>query len=101
MASNPTRPQTAGSLTPDETIIRDYILREVLYDKVIAELGPEDSLLQTELLDSIAIMQIVAFCEQAFQIEIPDEELLPDHFENVRAIGQLVKRQLLKKATSQ
>jgi acyl carrier protein len=39
-------------------------------------------------------MQIVAFCEQVFEIIVPEEELLPDNFESVRAIGQLVERRL-------
>ena len=59
--------------------------------------GPDDSLLETELLDSIAIMQIVAFCEQVFDINIPEEELLPDHFETIREISQLVERRLADK----
>jgi acyl carrier protein len=87
------------TLTPVETTIRDFVIQEVLYDKELADLGAEDSLLESELLDSIAIMRIVAFCEQVFEINIPDEELLPDHFENVRAIGQLVERQLAERAT--
>jgi len=90
-------PRTATRLTPTETAIRDFLLQEVLYDKGLANLGPEDSLLENELLDSIAIMQIVAFCEQAFDIDIPEEELLPDHFENIHVMGQLVKRQLGRK----
>jgi len=88
----------ATALTPIETIIRDHILHEVLYDKELDDLGAEDSLLETELLDSIAIMQIVAFCEQVFDIDIPEEELLPDHFENIRAIARVVERRLAMKA---
>jgi acyl carrier protein len=87
------------TLTPVETTIRDFVIQEVLYDKELADMGAEDSLLESELLDSIAIMRIVAFCEQVFEINIPDEELLPDHFENARAIGQLVERRLAERAT--
>lgn len=94
MATTLTRDGRATTLTPIETTLRDFLVQEVLYDKELANLDPEDSLLESELLDSIAIMQIVAFCEQAFDINIPEEELLPDHFENVRAMGQLVERQL-------
>src|SRR5690348_16950315 len=100
MATALTRSQMAKTLTPTETVIRDFLLQEVLYDKELAALGSEDSLLETELLDSIGIMQIVAFCEQMFEITIPEEELLPDHFENVRAIGQLVERQIAAKQLS-
>ena len=80
-------------MTDVETLIRDFVLYEALYDKQLPDgLGPEDSLLQTELLDSIAIMQIVAFCEEIFDINVPEEELLPDNFENVRLIAEMVRR---------
>ena len=99
MATNLTDIEVATTLTPTETIIRDFVIQEVLYDKELRDLGAEDSLLESELLDSIAIMQIVAFCEQVFEISIPDGELLSDHFETVRAIGQLVERRLAERAT--
>jgi len=98
MAINLTGAPAAATLTPVETEIRDFLIREVLYDKELRDLGAEDSLLESELLDSIAIMQIVAFCEQVFEISIPEEELQPDHFENIRVIGQLVERRLAEKA---
>jgi acyl carrier protein len=91
----------ATELTPTEKIIRDFLLEEILYDKQLADLGPQELLLENELMDSISILQTVAFCEQIFEISIPEEELLPDHFENVRAIAQLVERRLADKCASQ
>jgi len=49
-------------------------------------------LAESELLDSIGIMQIVAFCEQAFDLNVPEEELRPDNFENVRMIAAMITR---------
>ena len=94
MATIPTPIEMATNLTPTETAIRDFLLQEVLYDKELRALGAEDSLVESELLDSIAIMQIVAFCEQVFEITVLDEDLVPDRFENVRAIAQLIERRL-------
>ena len=90
----------ATELTPTETTIRDFLREEILYDKQLADLGPQDMLLKDSLLDSIGILQIVAFCEQVFDISIPDEELLPNHFESLRAIGQLVERRIAEKGAS-
>jgi len=81
-------------LTPTEKVIRDFLLDEILYDKQLADLGAQDPLLENELMDSISILQTVTFCEQIFGISIPEEELLPDHFETIRAIGQLVDRRI-------
>ena len=80
-------------MTPTETTIREFLTTEVFYDKDLADLGMEDSLLERGLLDSLAILKTVTFCEEQFGITIPDAEVLPDHFETVRAIAQLVERQ--------
>jgi acyl carrier protein len=89
--------EAAIAMTATETVLHEFILKEVLYDKMLPALGVEEPLLASELLDSIAIMQIVAFCEQMFEIVIPEQELLPAHFQSVRAIGQVVDRQLAAK----
>jgi acyl carrier protein len=98
MATSLTPTESTITLTPTESTVRDFLLQEVLYDKELPDLSPEDSLLEAELLDSIAIMQVVAFCEQMFTIDIPEEELLPDNFESVRSIGKLVERLASKAA---
>ena len=80
------------SLTPTEAAVRQFLVEDVFYDKDLKDLGPDDSLLAKGLLDSLAILKTVTFCEEQFGIAIPDEEVLPDHFESVRAIAKLVDR---------
>jgi acyl carrier protein len=52
----------------------------------------DEPLLERGLLDSLAILRTVTFCEEQFGITIPDEEVLPDNFQSVRAIAELVER---------
>jgi acyl carrier protein len=80
------------SLNPTETAIRQFLVEDVFYDRDLSSLGPDDSLLAKGLLDSMAILKTVTFCEEQFGITIPDQEVLPDHFESVRAIAKLVER---------
>ena len=80
------------NLTPTETAIRQFLVEDVFYDRDLTSLGPEDSLLQKGLLDSMAILKTVTFCEEQFGITIPDQEVLPDHFESVRAMAKLLER---------
>ena len=82
----------ATTLTPTETAIRTFLIEDVLYDKDMKNLGVDQKLLETGLLDSLSILKMVTFCEEQFGITIPDDEVLPDNFESVRAIGQLVER---------
>ena len=80
------------TLTPTEATVRQFLIEDVFYDKDLKDLGPDDSLLAKGLLDSLSILKTVTFCEEQFGIAIPDEDVLPDHFESVRAIAKLVER---------
>ena len=75
-----------------ESTIREFLTTEVFYDKDLVGLGAEESLIERGLLDSLSILRIVTFCEESFGITIPDPEVLPDHFESIRAIGRLVEK---------
>ena len=79
-------------MSPTETAIRQFLVEDVFYDRDLSSLGVDDSLLAKGLLDSMAILKTVTFCEEQFGITIPDQEVLPDHFESVRAIAKLVER---------
>ena len=79
-------------MSPTETAIRQFLVEDVFYDRDLSALGLDDSLLAKGLLDSMAILKTVTFCEEQFGITIPDQEVLPDHFESVRAIAKLVER---------
>jgi acyl carrier protein len=79
-------------MTATETAIREFLVNEVLYDRDVKDLKPEDPLIERGLLDSLAILRTVTFCEERFGITVPDDEVLPDHFESIRAIAALVDR---------
>jgi len=80
------------NLTPTESAVRQFLIEDVFYDRDLQNLGPDDSLLAKGLLDSLSILKTVTYCEEQFGITIPDEDVLPDHFESVRAIAKLVER---------
>jgi acyl carrier protein len=79
-------------MTATENAVREFLVNEVLYDRDVKDLKPEDPLIARGLLDSLSILKTVTFCEERFGISIPDQEVLPDHFESVRAIAALVDR---------
>ena len=80
------------NLSATEAAVHQFLVEDVFYDKDLKDLGPDDSLLAKGLLDSLSILKTVTYCEEQFGIVIPDEEVLPDHFETVRSIAKLVER---------
>lgn len=53
-------------------------------------LGEEVSLLTSGVIDSLAMVQLVTALESAYGIAILDDELVPEHFDSIRAIARFV-----------
>lgn len=49
-------------------------------------------LLEDGVLDSMGIMFLVASIEDAYDIEIPGEEIIPENFDNIDSIEKLIRR---------
>jgi acyl carrier protein len=48
-------------------------------------------LLQSGIVDSLGILELVAFIEQEFGITISDDELLPENFQTLEALTSFVQ----------
>ncbi len=71
--------------------VKNYIVENLLHKGSVDSLSSDDSLLDAGLLDSTGIIQVVSFLESDFDIEISDEEIVPDNFETIDSIVALVK----------
>lgn len=54
------------------------------------DLGPDDPLLSSGLLDSLAIVKLLSYVEEEFDVEISDADFDPDNFESLSTIAKLV-----------
>ena len=69
-----------------ETVIKDYISRELVRDPALLPVADETSLLESGILDSLSLLQLVVFLEGRFGITVGDADLLPENFDTVNAI---------------
>lgn len=69
-----------------ETIINDYISRELVQDAALLPLSDDTSLLDSGILDSLSLLQLVVFLEERFGITVGDADLLPQNFASVQTI---------------
>ena len=70
----------------NETVINDYISRELVPDAALLPLANDTPLLESGILDSLGLLRIVVFVEERFGITMGDEDLLPENFASVDAI---------------
>jgi acyl carrier protein len=69
-----------------EKVINDFISQELVADTALLPVTGETPLLESGILDSLSLLQLVVFLEETFGITVGDTELLPQNFETVNAI---------------
>lgn len=72
--------------------LRNYIFSELARDNYFTNLSDDDSLIDNGVLDSVAIVQLLAFIENSFGTIIDDEDLIPENFENINSMCSLIQR---------
>ncbi len=75
-----------------ERIIANFIRENFVFDG--AEVDPDVSFLDSGLIDSTGILEVVLFVEERFGIAVADDEVIPEHFDSVRRLAAYVRRKL-------
>lgn len=57
-------------------------------------LDRSESLLDAGVIDSTGVMELIGFLESRFEIEIPDDDLLPENFYSISSILEYLERRL-------
>jgi acyl carrier protein len=89
--------RAAGGIieTEIEERLRAFVVSEFLRDDGSQTVGPLDDLLSSGILDSMGVMETVAFVEEDLRVTVDDEDIVPENFRTLRALTELVlsKRQ--------
>jgi acyl carrier protein len=69
-----------------DTVIIEYISQELVRDTGLLPLADDTPLLESGILDSLSLLQLVVFLEERFGITVGDQDLLPENFASVNTI---------------
>jgi acyl carrier protein len=58
------------------------------------DVGSDTRLLGTGLVDSLGVLEVIAFVEQEFPVTFADEDLVPDTFETLGRLAAWVEARL-------
>ena len=75
-----------------EQQVRDYILENYLFTDDQSALNNGDSFLETGILDSTGILEVIYFIEEDFGIKVEDEEMIPENLDSVDHIVAFIGR---------
>jgi len=76
----------------NKAFIRQFIKEKIAKSGQPVRIEDQDDILTTGIIDSLGIMQLVAYMEETFSIRINDEEIIPEHFESIEAISLFIGR---------
>jgi acyl carrier protein len=71
--------------------IREFIV-EFFF---VEEFSDDDSFLRNSIVDSLGMLELVAFLEKEFGIKVRDSELIPDNLDSLAKVCAFVERKKL------
>ncbi len=71
--------------------IRDFIVRQ-FYVPDAAALTDEQSLLESGIVDSTGVFDLIAFLETNFHIKVQDAEMVPENLDSIAHMAAYVAR---------
>jgi acyl carrier protein len=74
--------------------VRGFIVERFLFGQGADSLSNDASFLETGIVDSTGVLEIVMFIEQRFGIKVNDDELVPDNLDSIEKVGAFVRRKL-------
>ena len=70
--------------------VKDFLKKEMFRKKGNDEMGDDINLLESGIIDSLGLIRLIEYLENAFSLNIPDEEVLAENFESMSAIVALI-----------
>jgi len=74
--------------------LKKFIQDHIVNGQKNVDLEKSTNLIDEGIIDSLGIMKLLTFIEETYDIQISDEELLPENFESLGAIIGMVDRKL-------
>jgi acyl carrier protein len=53
-----------------------------------------DNLLESGIIDSLGVLELVTFMQREFAVAVGDEDLTPENFQNIECMARFVERGL-------
>lgn len=70
--------------------IRKFLSDNYLFGYAENEFGDDDSFMELGVLDSTAILELIAFIEEEFDINVDDTEVIPDNMDSINRLTRFV-----------
>jgi acyl carrier protein len=70
--------------------IKQFIVEEFMPDVPVEQLDSDYDLLDGAVIDSLGLLQVIAWIEDTFDLALDDAEIGPDNFRSVEAMQAFI-----------
>jgi acyl carrier protein len=71
--------------------VEKFIVEEIALGTGVESVGHDEDLLAQDVIDSLGIVELVAFLEKRYGIKVGDDDLLPENFQSVNSVVAFVE----------
>ncbi|MCB1426823.1 MAG: acyl carrier protein [Notoacmeibacter sp.] len=75
-----------------QTRIRDFIVENFLFGDDSQPLPGDLSLIESDMVDSTGILELVGFLEEAFGLTVADADIVPANLDSIDRIAAFIER---------
>lgn len=77
-----------------EHAVREFLTENFPLSGDASELEREESLIGAGVIDSTGVLEVIGFVEERYEVQIADEEVLPENLDSIASIGRFVAGKL-------
>lgn len=74
-----------------KSLLTEYIKKEIMRNDK-ATLRADEDLLSAGILDSLGILQLVAYISDSFGIEVPDKDVVYENFNSIQSLDTYLQQ---------
>ena len=71
--------------------VRQFIIENFLFEED-ENLKDDTSFLESGIIDSTGVLEMVTFLEETYDIHVEDEDMIPENLDSLEAIAQYITR---------
>ena len=73
--------------------VREFVIENFLFGDG-QQLQDDTSFMESGIIDSTGILELITFLEEKYEIKIEDDELIPENLDNLQNVAQFVSRKM-------
>ncbi|WP_309068439.1 hypothetical protein [Microbacterium sp.] len=88
------RLETQATATDVRGRLEEFILDDLLFGDAGRMPAGDESLMETEVIDSTGVLELIEFVEREFGIRIEDSETVPENLDGIDRLVAFVQRKV-------